>query len=192
MARGDTMVEHDFFQIEKLKAASFRAADGKSAARSRIQSVVSRINPQLLRSVIAPGATEMPPEKAALLLSSSSQPPHPVTILNPSIRSVAEISNETAPLTIFYNGSMAVFDLPRDKAETIMKLVETANDGSSSDQRKGGIRLPEELDGELPPMARRKSLQRFIAKRKQSGRLFKTCRLTVAGPYAKEKAVPKR
>ncbi|KAG6480024.1 hypothetical protein ZIOFF_063501 [Zingiber officinale] len=87
MARGDTMVEHDFFQIEKLKAASFRAADGKSAARSRIQSVVSRINPQLLRSVIAPGATEMPPEKAALLLSSSSQPPpHPVTILNPSIR----------------------------------------------------------------------------------------------------------
>ncbi|KAG6477224.1 hypothetical protein ZIOFF_066476 [Zingiber officinale] len=188
MARGDTMVEHDFFQIEKLKAASFRAADGKSAARSRIQSVVSRINPQLLRSVIAPGATEMPPEKAALLLSSSSQPPHPVTILNPSIRSVAEISNETAPLTIFYNGSMAVFDLPRDKAETIMKLVETANDGSSSDQRKGGIRLPEELDGgkiqELPPMARRKSLQRFIAKRKQ--------RLTVAGPYAKEKAVPKR
>ncbi|XP_042436023.1 protein TIFY 9-like isoform X2 [Zingiber officinale] len=185
MARGDTMVEHDFFQIEKLKAASFRAADGKSAARSRIQSVVSRINPQLLRSVIAPGATEMPPEKAALLLSSSSQPPpHPVTILNPSIRSVAEISNETAPLTIFYNGSMAVFDLPRDKAETILKLVETANDGSSSDQRKGGIRLPEELDGELLPMARRKSLQRFIAKRKQ--------RLTVSGPYAKEKAVPKR
>lgn len=34
MARGDTMVEHDFFQIEKLKAASFRAADGKSAPQS--------------------------------------------------------------------------------------------------------------------------------------------------------------
>lgn len=121
-----------------------------------IQSVVSRINPQLLRSVIAAGAAAMPPAKAALLFSSSSSSPSPpVTILNPSIRfaanpsfyslkmynhrfllnltnsirifqlqnqkkkkisrSVAETPNETAPLTIFYNGSVAIFDLPRDK-----------------------------------------------------------------------------
>lgn len=174
------MVEHDFFQIEKLKAASFRAADGKSAPQ-RIQSVVSRINPQLLRSVIAAGAAAMPPAKAALLLSSSSSSPSPpVTILNPSIRSVAETPNETAPLTIFYNGSVAIFDLPRDKAETILKLVATANDGSSSARREG-IHLQEELEGELLPMARRKSLQQFIAKRKE--------RLTEAGPYAKDKAV---
>lgn len=30
-------------------------------------------------------------------------------------RSVTEISNETMPLTIFYRGTVAVFDLPRDK-----------------------------------------------------------------------------
>ncbi|XP_042439113.1 protein TIFY 9-like isoform X1 [Zingiber officinale] len=106
------MAEHDFFQIEKQNAARYGVVDGRSSARG-IQSVVSRINPQLLRSVIAPGPASMWPANAALLLSSSSPPP--VTAPNPSVRSVTEISKETMPLTIFYRGTVAVFDLPRDK-----------------------------------------------------------------------------
>ncbi|XP_074585474.1 protein TIFY 9-like isoform X2 [Curcuma longa] len=166
------MAEHDFFQIEKQNAARYGAVDGRSSARG-IQSVVSRINPQILRSVIAPGAGAMRPAKAALLFPSSSPPP--VTVPNPSIRSVTEISNETMPLTIFYRGTVAVFDLPRDKTEAILKLAETANAGDVIGGTEG-MRLPEDL----LPMSRRKSLQRFLAKRKQ--------RLTeAAGPYAKEK-----
>ncbi|XP_042439114.1 protein TIFY 9-like isoform X2 [Zingiber officinale] len=167
------MAEHDFFQIEKQNAARYGVVDGRSSARG-IQSVVSRINPQLLRSVIAPGPASMWPANAALLLSSSSPPP--VTAPNPSVRSVTEISKETMPLTIFYRGTVAVFDLPRDKTEAILKLAETANADNVIGGTEG-MSLPEDL----LPMSRRKSLRRFLAKRKQ--------RLTESGPYVKVKEV---
>ncbi|CAL9118728.1 unnamed protein product, partial [Musa textilis] len=167
MTRGDTMVELDFFGIEKENAAGFRGVDRRGSVRG-IQSVISGINPRLLRTMIAPGAAwraAAPPLSAETTLFFPSPSPSTMPALNPSLRSIGETSKGTPPLTIFYNGTVAVFDLPREKAEVILKLAE------EGDARNGHT-------GDLLPMARRKSLQRFLEKRKQ--------RLTAAGPYTKD------
>jgi jasmonate ZIM domain-containing protein len=83
-------------------------------------------------------------------------------------RPSSENLSETAPLTIFYNGTVSVFEAPRDKAENILKLaLERTFDSMnlaapSSDQQQ----LLDTLNGDLP-IARRKSLQRFLEKRKE-------------------------
>ncbi|KAK9276540.1 hypothetical protein L1049_006074 [Liquidambar formosana] len=102
-------------------------------------------------------------------------------VYTPIFRPTAETASETAPLTIFYNGTVSVFNVPRDKAENILKFavegsfktVESADPkvaASPSEQQQ----LIETLNGDLP-IARRKSLQRFLEKRKE--------RLTSVSPY---------
>ncbi|URE49094.1 HLH [Musa troglodytarum] len=157
MARGNTLVELDFFGIEKEIAASFRALDRRSPARGK---QLSRVNPQLIRSAIAPVAIPHPLAETAMFFPSMS--PSPMPVLNPSFRPNWEMSKGTAPLTIFYNGEVAVFDLPKEKVEVILKLAEDGNAGNGRRERS--------LDGlnrDSLPMARRKSLQRFFEKRKR-------------------------
>ncbi|URE27206.1 Divergent CCT motif [Musa troglodytarum] len=122
-------------------------------------SAISRIDPQLLRRVIA---STLPPPSGQLFPS-----PPPLPILDPSCRSVAtaESDSSSAPLTIFYNGTVSVFDLAQDKAEAVIKLAERTVD----------CRLLERLNEELLPIPRKKSLQRFLEKRQQ--------RLTAMAPY---------
>ncbi|XP_042501001.1 protein TIFY 9-like [Macadamia integrifolia] len=142
-----------------------------------IQGSISRINPQLLKNLIASpeGKREehMFPSPSTSTGNQSFVSTLPV--LNPIPRPTSEISQESAPLTIFYNGTVTVFDVSLDKAEMIMKLVET----ESSDPK---LVVPsshehpvlDNLHGDLP-IFRRKSLQRFLQKRKE--------RLTTVSPY---------
>ncbi|OEL34180.1 hypothetical protein BAE44_0004793 [Dichanthelium oligosanthes] len=44
----------------------------------------------------------------------------------------------TKPLTMFYNGGVAVFHLPEDKAEDIVKMA-AGQGGGDDGRRKGGL-----------------------------------------------------
>ncbi|RWW05247.1 hypothetical protein GW17_00031490 [Ensete ventricosum] len=129
------------------------------------------MNPQLLRNVISSvGRTPIPP-------------PRSLPLLNPSDLSPRRSDFVTAPLTILYNGTVAVFDLAQDKAEAIMKMAESSGKGllpklddgkclkrPSMETRIGLIQNSFSVSdacADLLPMARKKSLQRFFQKRKE-------------------------
>ncbi|CAL4945775.1 unnamed protein product [Urochloa decumbens] len=78
----------------------------------------------------------------------------------------------TKPLTMFYNGGVAVFHLPQDKAEDLMKMA--AGEKGGGEERCPGPRRAnhgEELLAKLRqaamPISSKRSLQRFFQKRKE-------------------------
>ncbi|XP_073006548.1 protein TIFY 9 [Typha latifolia] len=151
-------MELDFFGIEKENSA---AKLQRSSIRE-IQSAISR-NPKLLRSVMASGFLSGLPAPSIPILNSAS-----------SSGSAIPSSPGTAPLTIFFNGTVSVFNVSHDKAESIIRKA-----GEVSVKDRFGLEngLPSRLTGDLP-IARKMSLQRFLARRKQ--------RLSSVGPYEKE------
>lgn len=144
-----------------------------------IQNAISKINPEVLKSVISSGTAPSTP------LPQSAKPspllPEPQKNSFPTLPEFrATYGDGTGvPMTIFYNGSVSVFNVSPDKAEDIIKF---ATDGNV----KNGDALPPPsvnnhpnnffgvLSGDLP-MARKKSLQRFFEKRKE--------RLIAVSPY---------
>ncbi|PSS12092.1 Protein TIFY like [Actinidia chinensis var. chinensis] len=201
MAR--SAVQLDFFRMEAETSA--KPPPNKHFDRRRsfrdIQSVISKLNPELLKTVIASGSVDRSPniskssENGNVLayktsFSVPSTPKHDenlfpaLPVYTPAFWNNpcgSESTAETAPLTIFYNGTVSVFNVPRHKAEHLLKMaeggvfktVESADPKipvPSTDPRH----LLETLDGDLP-IARKKSLQRFMEKRKE--------RLTLVSPY---------
>ncbi|KAF3323592.1 protein TIFY 9-like isoform X2 [Carex littledalei] len=94
------VVELDFFGMEKEKRHKSTIKD--------IQRAISKINPQLIHHVI----------------TSASIPGLSLPVLVPESRFDSETSLPgTAPLTMFYNGKVMVFDLSNDKATNIMRMA---------------------------------------------------------------------
>lgn len=76
-----------------------------------------------------------------------------------------------APMTVFYNGSVAIFDVSHHKAEAIMRM---ATEVTTLERDGRGNTLVGNFGKDIP-LARTKSLQQFLVKRKE--------RLTHLGPY---------
>ncbi|KAK1319362.1 Protein TIFY 9 [Acorus calamus] len=164
-----------------------------------IQNAITRLDPQLIRKVISSGTADgwtspeiVSPAPTPRPVSNSSvhrrigsfglSPPSPATadvkrsgflsqlpVCNPDSRRYVENSLVETPLTIFYNGTVSVFDVSLDSADKILKMAEDISEASDPK------RDDEQLNGEDLPIARRRSLRTFLEKRKE--------RLTCASPY---------
>ncbi|CAN8292484.1 unnamed protein product [Cochlearia groenlandica] len=109
----------------------------------------------------------------SLSSSSSSHPKEDVLKLTQtsSTRSVKPESQTTSPLTIFYAGKVIVFnEFSSEKAEEIMNLASKGAAISLTKMYPFFVLFQKEL-----PIARRASLHRFLAKRKD--------RVTSKAPY---------
>ncbi|KAI3959650.1 hypothetical protein MKW92_037888 [Papaver armeniacum] len=200
-----SLVELDFFRMEKENSSSSLSSSKsqfqKFLQQQRgMQSAISKLNPELLRTVINSGAAStssnssghLEPKSSSTLIfdevtngSENLFSVVPPAMPNKQMQctSAEAGARQTAPLTIFYNGKVSVFDVPRDKAEFLMKLAENnMNNGmtpSSSSKITATTTSVDEQRNILEdlPIARRRSLQRFLEKRKE--------RLSfVASPYA--------
>ncbi|XP_058102992.1 protein TIFY 9-like isoform X2 [Magnolia sinica] len=180
--------ELNFFGIEKGK----KPLDRRSSFKG-IQNAISRIDPQVLKSVIASRMRNEGrlPESAVTpkLNETVPDPKSPIPlpsmrngdgrlrsllpVSNPVSRVVAEDLKATSPLTIFYNGTVTVYDVPRDMAEKILKVavkgdvgtVESADTKFAASSSSTEGQLLEKLND--LPIARKHSLQRFLEKRKE-------------------------
>ncbi|KAF3944558.1 hypothetical protein CMV_028984 [Castanea mollissima] len=186
-------VELDFFGMEKESSSSSSSSSKsqfqKFLDRQRsirgMQSAISKINPEVLKSVIGfgsvnngSGSVPSSPNREQILF-----PVLPVCSA-PTLRPSSENLSDSAPLTIFYNGTVSIFDVPRDKAETILKLAVDGTSKAVESALGPKIAVPSSgqeqqllktLNGDLP-IARSRSLQRFLEKRKE--------RLTSVSPYS--------
>ncbi|KAL4271275.1 hypothetical protein GQ457_13G006140 [Hibiscus cannabinus] len=182
-------VELDFFGMEKANSGKSQFQRFVDRRRS-FRGAISKMNPELIKSVISSGSTNLSPvdwRKSFSVPSSPkedrSSPVPSLPILNPALRVSSEDGPETAPMTIFYNGTVSVLNVTRDKAESIFKLAvegssrnfESTDSSKAANPSRHQQNLLETRNGDLP-IARNKSLQRFLEKRKE--------RLTCSSPYA--------
>lgn len=165
-------VELDFFRMERETAFAeppMKLLDRKRSFRD-IQGEISKINPEIVRAVIASGsadATTMencdifpqrPGKKQNQILSS------PLPLCNPMYSCDHPNKVKTAPMTIFYNGIVAVYNVPHQQAENILKVAEKAADSSA--EINPDDNMIAENEGSMP-LTRKKSLRRFLEKRKE-------------------------
>ncbi|XP_010556102.1 PREDICTED: protein TIFY 9 [Tarenaya hassleriana] len=191
-------VEVDFFGLKKqapetkmATATSPKPKFQKFLDRRRsfreIQGAISKIDPEIIRSMIASGAPSHTnesgsqfdsPSRSALVPSipRNDQPQIPVLSAHaPVARFSAEHVPEPAPMTIFYNGTVSVFKVSPDKAENILKVALEASSTKKVESARRDVSVAackrqklfgQNLGGDLP-IPRRRSLQRFLEKRKE-------------------------
>ncbi|KAI4304886.1 hypothetical protein MLD38_040345 [Melastoma candidum] len=118
--------------------------------------VISGINPRILESGLPTTSAQCPSSRC-------------------------EANEETAPLTFFYRGTVTFLNVPRSKGDDILKhaiRISGHREGLETGTFNEGRVMVGALNRDLP-MARRRSLHRFLEKRKE--RLSSR-----ASPYSRE------
>ncbi|KAG6425539.1 hypothetical protein SASPL_115980 [Salvia splendens] len=156
MAKSPSL-ELDFFGMEKRSTAP--VFQRRRSFRD-IQGVISKMNPEVVKSVIGNGGLG---SKKSTLSAAIAPPQSPIS--DPKLR---------APMTIFYNGVVSVFDVSPRKAQNILKTADEFLPSNLESNSKPERNLLESLNGDLP-ISRKNSLQRFLEKRKE--------RLVSVSPY---------
>ncbi|KAM0059488.1 putative transcription factor TIFY family [Helianthus debilis subsp. tardiflorus] len=155
-------VEIDFFRLNE------EASSKKLSPRKNIQDVISKINPELLKSAFAHNGF------VANKLSYASHPHlQPLPVYNQECSRVNTAATAT-PLTIIYNGVVSVFDVSPNQADNIMKLVDAVNPVSKAAVEPVAVKNENDqtpvIAGGISkdlPLSRKKSLKRFLEKRKE-------------------------
>nr|APR73270.1 ZIM-domain protein 9 [Artemisia annua] len=171
-------VEYDFFRLKDESSTPKKLSD-----RRDIQGVISKINPELLKTAIASASASASANSGFLTSKSSLSPKEFQTlpVYNQDCGNV-NMAKSGPPLTIFYNGNVSVFDVSSDQAEQIMKIAQS---GSTSGSKIACERPPVVVKAEIDqtpapnkdlPLSRKKSLRRFLEKRKE--------RQVAKSPYA--------
>lgn len=146
---------------------------------------LSWIKPQMMQQVLSMRGFCEPKQQTSNAHTHSPAPP--------------DCNSETAPLTIFYQGTVNVYNVSADKAKSLFLLAGGENNCNhlTSMRRKGEEEGSEMKDSDQKftavleedqiqklradlPLARKQSLQRFLQKRKH--------RLMMAAPYSHEVA----
>ncbi|XP_076896231.1 protein TIFY 9-like [Bidens hawaiensis] len=152
-------LEIDFFRLKEESSPKKQLS-----TRRNIQDMISKINPEAVASAIANTG----------LLAYNKSYTSSLPVYNHESGGV-NMASSAPPLTIIYNGTVSVFDVSRDKADNIMKLAEKVNSVAKtvveptlavkveSDQSPA---IQGALTKDLP-MSRKKSLKRFLEKRKE-------------------------
>ncbi|XP_073316040.1 protein TIFY 9-like isoform X2 [Primulina huaijiensis] len=168
-------IELDF--LNTGKRSDPRTFERKTSFRE-IQGLISKINPEVLKSVIANGRLDamkstlcIPPTTTTPMSEAQRNIPSS-PVCDPTLRLSTWFGEktETAPMTIFYNGKVSVFEVSPHKAQDIMKLAAEYGlhkSAESSESKPTAQYLLNSLNDDLP-ITRRKSLQSFLEKRKES------------------------
>ncbi|CAD5331552.1 unnamed protein product [Arabidopsis thaliana] len=187
-------IELDFLGLEKKQTNNapkpkFQKFLDRRRSFRDIQGAISKIDPEIIKSLLASTGNNSDSSAKSRSVPSTpreDQPQIPISPVHASLaRSSTELVSGTVPMTIFYNGSVSVFQVSRNKAGEIMKVANEAasKKDESSMETDLSVILPttlrpklfgQNLEGDLP-IARRKSLQRFREKRKE--------RLVSTSPY---------
>ncbi|KAJ9549378.1 hypothetical protein OSB04_021921 [Centaurea solstitialis] len=184
MSGSSSAVEIDFFRLrgEEIESSSVvSSAPKRLSDRRDIQGVISKINPELLKTAIASASAA----NKSFVSNKSSCPSSPVQQAQTQALPVysedcagVRIARGAAPLTIFYNGSVSVFDVSPEMAESIMKLAESGSSSgsktvveattavNSKPTKNQNQAIAGALNKDLP-LSRKKSLRRFLEKRKE-------------------------
>ncbi|KAL6843398.1 hypothetical protein ACP4OV_026720 [Aristida adscensionis] len=136
MSSSTTPVELDFLGVHAAAAAGDHRSSNADTSSSSIRGMKT--------SAIASIGTQ---QLRRVIGGAATEPPTP-----------------TPTMTLFYNGSVASFEVSQDKAEAIMKI---AAEVTTTTKGRGGRNAFLGNFAKDMPLTRTKSLQQFLQKRKE-------------------------